>query len=216
MLQQRLFDAQAREGSGLDPATRAALNASNISAYQGALRNARVASGGQAGLFSNLAQSAALDRQRANIEIAARDQAAREEARARTDALVGQNMAENRYIQNQYAQDYFGRYLPDLRSQQQEAKNLALTGRQNLSDIMEYAPYTLGNLTRNYAMFNQQRGIQPQMNNEQISQQPTSFVQDEQISMYTPEQMNNDNLGFKQKAAEASLLKRYRDKKYGF
>jgi hypothetical protein len=104
-----------------------------------------------------MAQSAILDRYDNNLKVASMNENARMQNAGMYDELIGHDMAENQNIHAGNV-DRFNNYtMPMYLKKLQNAQALGATGRQNLYNTLETMPYKVGNLTNQYAFFNQQR-----------------------------------------------------------
>lgn len=109
--------------------------------YLSDINTARSVSGGQAGLYGALAQTASTRRGRRSLELAPLYDTIQRRGEARYDQLLAQKLAENRAIQESQAQTY----PYDLQQYNNElvaAGNLGVLGRQNLrSSVGAFASY---------------------------------------------------------------------------
>lgn len=165
-LQQALSDAERDNYDAvraLAPAQLAILDS-----YLSDLNNAEVASGGQAGAYGALAQTASTRRGKRSLELAPIADNIRRANNQRYDQLLGQKLNENRAIQSSEAQ-FYPQDLYQYGLEQQAAGQLGAQGRANLRSSIgagaSFLPQVISQIStrRKYRdIYNQMNSVAPE------------------------------------------------------
>ena len=155
-LQQRLAEADQARLTGLSPDAQRIADRQMLQGQLAMDQRARTASGGQAGMYGNLAQQGALARYGAAPEMALAQEEARIGKQQIYDALSERAMLEDQAALARQDAEQLAR-----RGEWQDAMKAAqateAAGRANLLDIYEQMPYYASNVAGTYTNLNEQR-----------------------------------------------------------
>lgn len=155
-LQQRLAEADQARLTGLSPDAQRIADRQMLQGQLATEQMARTTSGGQAGMYGNLAQQGALARYGAAPEMALAQEEARLGKQQIYDALSERAMLEDQAALARQDAEQLAR-----RGEWQDAMKAAqateAAGRANLLDIYEQMPYYASNVAGTYTNLNEQR-----------------------------------------------------------
>jgi len=155
-LQQRIGEADQARLTGLSPDAQRIADRQMLQGTLGLDQVARTTSGGQAGMYGNLAQQGALARYAAAPKMSLADFEARQQKQTLYDALMYRNMQEDDAARARQDAEQLAR-----RSEWQDALQAAqatkAAGIANELDIYEQLPYYGANIAGAYTNLNKQR-----------------------------------------------------------
>lgn len=149
-LDKALQDAQVRAGKGLSDRTLGAMAGQNLAAYQGGLRAAQEASGGQAGVYGSQAQNLYSNALANARQIGMMDDEALTNAQSNLRGMVMLNQADRQFDQGRQDTWKAGQ-LQDWRDANINAQALRNVGEQNLWDNLGTIPYKTANRVGDYS-----------------------------------------------------------------